>query len=285
MKYLLAHWRGWQPFTQTFLFNGVIPVALLLVLQHTLLEPLTLNFEWLRAPLLIAMAAVYLAIIITGVVSVNRKHRISQAQTYGAGYSVMACNTGYFLAACLVVVNLADIPTTGVATQTTIQHAFVPVEIISDKNNNTRAYLNGTINPFTPERLQTFFASNRQIKTLTLTSEGGHVLAARTISTMILQLKLNTHVEQHCYSSCTLIYISGAKRTAGENARLGFHRYQYSAGKTLYEEVQVQQEKDAAIFSGQGVKDQFISRIFDTSPDDLWLPSIAELESGGVVTR
>ncbi|MEM7257494.1 MAG: hypothetical protein AAF404_08905 [Pseudomonadota bacterium] len=284
MNYLAAHWHAQQSFKQAFIVNTIVPLALLLALQHMVFEPMLGNNHWLRTPLLVGMTLIYATIIVMGIVSVNRTSRISQSQTYGAGYSVMACNSGLFMAACVIAVNLLDIPTTGIETQTTTRQAFEPVLLSADNHIAGTHYLHGAINPFTPERLEQYLADNPDITTLVLASDGGHVYAARAIAKLIQRGGLNTHVDQQCFSSCTLIYVSGAIRTAAATAEFGFHGYRYNTGSaTIYDNVESQQSKDAAIFEQQGVSDEFIEQIFAASPHELWKPSLSALRVAGVI--
>ena len=284
MNYLQAHWQGHQSFKQTFLLNTAAPIAVLLIVQHLIVEPLVVRFEPLRLPTLFIMAALYLAIILASAVSINRSHRISGSLTYGGGYSVMFCNTCIFLTVCLVAVNLVDLRTIGIIAPTTIKQAFTPVELNTNEDN-TRIFLSGEINPFTPDRLEAFIADNRNANTLVLNSSGGHIYAARAIALLLQRQRLNTHVDEHCHSACTLIFISGTKRTMSNTASLGFHGYQYLAEPTVYNDVDSQQQKDAVLFSDQGVTDKFIQRIYTTPSDDLWQPTLEELITAGVVTQ
>lgn len=285
MSYLAAHWQGQQTFKHAFIVNTIVPLTILLTLQHYLFEPLLISHHWLRSPLLIGMTILYAIVLVAGAVSVNRQTRISQSHTYGAGYTVLACNSGLFMAACVVAVNLLDIPTTGIETQTTTRQAFEPVALFADKNIPGTHHLQGLINPFTPDRVTQYLAATPDISTLVLTSKGGHVYAARAIAELIQQAGLNTHVDDYCYSSCTLVFVSGASRTASSTATLGFHGYRYNTGSaSIYDNIESQQQKDAAIFLRQGVSDAFIQQIFAVSPAELWKPSHRQLYADGVIT-
>jgi hypothetical protein len=283
VSYWLSHWRGQHSFIQAFVVNAMVPVIGLLALQHTVLEPLIQQHDRLRGPLQVALALIYLVFITMATVSVNRKSRITQAQTYGAGYSVMACNTGLFIAACVIAVNLVDIQTTGITTLSPAREAFEPIALYTDKEDPSIFHLQGELNPFTPERFENAIAETGTIKTLVLDSPGGHVFAARAIAKRVRQLNIDTHVEGQCHSSCTLVYISGNRRSIAPAGRLGFHGYKYTAAGTLYKDIQQQQDTDASIFQQQGVKADFIEAIFTTPPQKLWQPSLPELQSAGVV--
>ncbi len=278
MNYLLDHWQGKHSFKQSLVVNTLLPLLVLLALQHLIFEQLTLEREWLRLPLLIIMAAIYVLILLAGIVSVNRKIRISESPAYGAGYSVLACNSTLFIAGCVAVVHLIDIPTQGILTPTTAKPAFPPITLQADDNDPTLHYFSGQINPFTPQRFKDYLDRNTQLGTLVLESTGGHVYAAREIARLILQADINTRVDSYCYSSCTLIFASGTTRTAGTRAELGFHGYQYRTGSSaIYDNIESQQHKDTLIFLKQGISQTFIDHIFSAPHNQLWLPDNDEL--------
>jgi hypothetical protein len=67
------------------------------------------------------------------------------------------------------------------------------------------------------------------IKTVNLKSTGGLVWEAQRISEVIIDLGLDTHVEEECASACSTIFLSGTTRTLALGARLGFHRSSWTA--------------------------------------------------------
>ncbi len=186
---------------------------------------------------------------------------------------MLACNSTLFITGCVAVVHLIDIPTQGILTPTTAKPAFPPITLQADDNDPTLHYFSGQINPFTPQRFKDYLDRNTQLGTLVLESTGGHVYAAREIARLIQQADINTRVDSYCYSSCTLIFASGTKRTAGTRAELGFHGYQYRTGSSaIYDNIESQQHKDTLIFLKQGISQTFIDHIFSAPHNQLWLP-------------
>ncbi len=283
-SYLKNHWLGKQSLKQSLILNGLMPLAVLLTVQHTLLEPLTLNNTSLRLPLLLVMAILYLTLITMAVVSVNRKTRIQDTLIYSAGYHVMACNTLLFMAACVAAINLVDINTHGVKTETTIKQAFTAIALSKDKTTPGHHRLSGAITPSSPRLLQQYLQQHPDLTTLILSSTGGNIFAARAMANAIKVRGINTHVNDQCFSACTLIFIGGKQRSANSSAQLGFHGYQYHlADPNLYGAVQDQEQKDAQFFANQGVPTGFIEKMFRTRPPDLWKPTTQELLTANIL--
>jgi hypothetical protein len=283
-SYLRQHWLGLQPLKQTIVLNTILPLMFYLLLQRFLIEPLVESREALRLPLLLVMALAYILTIIIAAVSVNRKSRILDSVSYGAGYHVMACNSILFMAACFALFRLVDINTHGIKTHTTIKQAFSAITLFADPLNNGRHYLSGELTPSSPRLFRAYLDNHPQITELELNSTGGNIFAARAIANTIVERGINTHVEQQCYSACTLIFASGKHRSAGTNACFGFHGYAYqSANPALYGEIEDHQKKDAAFFTKMGIDQTFIDRMFDTQPPKLWQPSLETLTHASVI--
>lgn len=116
-------------------------------------------------------------------------------------------------------------------------------------------------------------------------SAGGQIFAARTIARRIERLGLDTHVDEKCYSACTIAFIAGTRRTLGPNGRLGFHRYAY-ANRFLVQTVDpdTEQANDLAFFRARGISQDFLDRVFEAGHDSLWRPDPATLHAAAVIT-
>ena len=80
-------------------------------------------------------------------------------------------------------------------------------------------------------------SENPQITTVQLNSDGGYQEDAYTISDLIIDFDLNTHVKGQCHSSCAIVFLAGNKRTVEKGSTLGFHQLWWSAAaqKLYYE--------------------------------------------------
>ena len=282
--YFRQHWRGQQPLKQTIVLNTIVPLLLYLLLQRFLIEPLIECRDELRLALLLIIAVAYGLTIITSAVSVNRKSRIPAAVSYSAGYHLMACNSILLMAACFALFRLFDINTHGIKTPTTIKQAFSTITLSADSHVAGRHYLTGELTSSSPRLFQTYISNQPQATELVLDSTGGNICAARAIANTIIGRGLNTHVEQQCYSACTLVFASGKQRSAGTSARFGFHGYAYqSANPVLYGKIEDHQKKDAAFFSARGINQAFIEQMFTAHPTELWQPSLESLTQASFI--
>jgi hypothetical protein len=111
----------------------------------------------------------------------------------------------------------------------------------------------------------------------------------------VRQLKLDTFVDSHCASACTMILTSGAHRAAYVRARIGFHnsvevdkdgvpvpgRNATPAGTSTDEPDFMQ----LAAFRHAGVDAAFIDRALATPNSSIWEPSHDELLKAHVLTQ
>ncbi len=122
------------------------------------------------------------------------------------------------------------------------------------------------------------------VRRVVLNSEGGQVQAGRAIGLYLALIGADTHVDDLCFSACTLVFAGGASRSLGPDGVLGFHGYRF------VDPLQVQtvdkgviEEKDRAFFVARGIDAAFVERVFATAPEALWRPTRAELTDAGVL--
>lgn len=284
ITYLHNHWSGRHSLKRTLWINCLTPFIAVLLIQQQLLEPLLLTKESLRLPILYSLTVAYGLILFVSIVAVNRKITVQSQQSYGAENRLLLGNIVVFLCGCVALVNLIDVRTHGIETRTHIKQAFAPITLQLNKNDHTQLSFSGEITPSSPRQLNDYLLTASQINTLVLDSTGGDIYAARAIAITVKQLALNTHVDNQCFSACNIVYSSGTRRTASAGAIFGFHRYQYQMGNPeLYGSVQEQQAKDAAFFQQQGIKQDFIDRMFSASAQELWTPPLPRLLAAQLV--
>jgi hypothetical protein len=121
------------------------------------------------------------------------------------------------------------------------------------------------------------------VTTIMLESGGGRIEEAVRIARMIRERKLNTYVESHCESACTLILLAGTDRAATTRAQIGFHRAS-SVGSNPQLDAAVTEEMIEK-YRQAGLSDDFLARIRETSATDMWYPTGDELLAARVVNR
>lgn len=126
-------------------------------------------------------------------------------------------------------------------------------------------------------------ADHSDLRAVVLDSHGGRVFAARAIARLIGENALDTHVDSICASACTLVFVAGQTRSLGPNGRLGFHGY---ANQSRVQIVNTSDEeaRDRAAFLAHGISPEFVGKMFQAAPQDMWFPSPQELQAAGMVT-
>lgn len=123
------------------------------------------------------------------------------------------------------------------------------------------------------------------LQIVSFNSPGGQTIAGRSIGIWNVGEGLDTHVDQTCLSACTLAFAGGARRTAGPDARFGFHAARYRA----HSQVRVVDPAEVALRNrdfliSRGVAGSFVDRIDATPAVELWEPSRDVLRSEGFLT-
>ncbi len=127
------------------------------------------------------------------------------------------------------------------------------------------------------------------VNTVVLESPGGWIGEGRRMAEVIRAHNLNTHVERDCMSACTLAFLAGHERTAGDQARVGFHQAraigedrqratsQRPAGRSRREEE--------ALYMQAGVSAAFARQVVNVPFAQMWVPTRQELLDAQVLTR
>lgn len=119
---------------------------------------------------------------------------------------------------------------------------------------------------------------------LTLNSKGGLIVEARGMANTVKEFGLHTHVNEHCYSACTLVFIAGAERSLGLQGELGFHQYDVVSQTPLpWIVLKEEQEKDLAYFQEKNVAGWFLEKAYSAAHRSIWIPRRDELIAAGII--
>ena len=113
-----------------------------------------------------------------------------------------------------------------------------------------------------------------QVKTLRLTSPGGHLGPALVLADVVARQGLTVYVPLYCASACTLVLAAGRERLLAPGARLAYH----SASAPLGD------QRAAEALAGYGLPAAFIARIQATPHASVWHPTLAELKAARAIT-
>jgi hypothetical protein len=154
-------------------------------------------------------------------------------------------------------------------------------------NNKKEVEITGGIKIGLTKALRKIFNKYPTIKVIHLNSYGGRVVEARLLREFIEEAGLVTSTNKGCFSACTIAYMGGASRFIYGEKKLGFHRYGLANSKTDFiKEIIIESFKeDKAFFLKKGASKNFMNKIYNTSPSDLWFPENDVLLSNHIITN
>ncbi|MCP5072554.1 MAG: hypothetical protein GY947_04565 [Rhodobacteraceae bacterium] len=148
-----------------------------------------------------------------------------------------------------------------------------------------RAEVLGEIDYRTYTELGEILEAHPDLSTVLLNSRGGNVIAGRSIGLLIERNEVDTLVEEECFSACTLIFAGGKNRELGENAKLGFHGYQFDHDQRVQTvEINKVVAEDRAYLERRGIAPTFLDRVYQVSSEEMWIPTREELTAAGMLT-
>lgn len=122
------------------------------------------------------------------------------------------------------------------------------------------------------------------VGTLLIDSPGGWLREGKKMAAVVKRYRLNTRVENECFSACTLVLLAGENRSAGASAQIGFHRGR-AVGESAEGRARPASIEEAELYRQAGLRDDFVRKIVSTPNQAIWIPSLAELQRADVLTR
>lgn len=144
--------------------------------------------------------------------------------------------------------------------------------------------LSGGINDGSAEQLEKALLLAPSVTTVALSSDGGWIREGQLLADVIRKHKLNTYVEDHCASACTIAFLAGAERAASPTAKIGFHASR-SIGSMGAAPMPGEIAQLQTIYRDAGLPDSFVREALDTPSQQMWYPSQENLLAVGVLTR
>ncbi len=152
------------------------------------------------------------------------------------------------------------------------------------EKNNTLIHLQGGLNLGVSKEVSKILKQNPGIEGIILDSIGGRIYEGRELAKLISTYDLDTYSLRGCYSAATIAFIAGEKRFLGMGANLAYHQYKMGyEGFDVFVDMKDEQANDLLFFQRQGVKNEFLKKLFGASPDDLWYPTVDEMLDAGVI--
>ncbi len=156
--------------------------------------------------------------------------------------------------------------------------------VLKLEKNNTFIHVQGGLGFGVSKEVAKLLRKYPEVKGIILDSSGGRIYEGRTLANLISTYGLDTYSLKGCYSAATTAFIAGKNRFLGIGANLAFHQYQvgYKSVDGLVD-MKDEQAKDLLIFQQQGIKSEFLDKLFNTHHADLWYPTVDEMLDAGVI--
>lgn len=284
-NYFVRHWRGYLSLPVSYWVNGGILFAvtsyaglLLLLLSQEMSASLrTLSF------LAVGYIVVLLLVRIWGVVGIWRS----------AGRHVARRGSAFWAATARIMVVLGVV-TTGIQARNLYQMLgeFGQIAIGRDPIGEAASFalspsgeqliVTGYLTEGTGERFKSLANTSSKLRTVVLNSAGGRLHEAQLIASIVKQRRLDTHVSGECSSACTLVLVAGNVRTASASSGVGFHQLSFPGLSAS--DLESETRTMLAAYDEAGIPRAFQERVARTAPEDLWVPSFAELKEANVIT-
>jgi len=165
-----------------------------------------------------------------------------------------------------------------------LEHARANQYELSLVSTGTRVHIKGTLALGITDKLKVLLDQNPDVTEVVLDSDGGQVYEGRGVAQLIKRRNLNTFVYDICKSACSTAFIGGKRRSIGNDAKLGFHKYSLELWYPIpLFDLKQEQEKDVSFYRQQNISENFLTKVFTAAHQDIWFPDYKELLEAGVI--
>lgn len=284
-NYFLKHWRGELPLAISFWINLILLNIAILLFHRLFFQGSLIEHPVIGAQLYIIFMLSQFVIVypwqIIGLWRACTHYRAKTGRKFWPGLVEILIILGILA----TLVNL----TQSWQTYTAVYKVGFQKDKFSDykielKKDSTLIHLTGGLGFGVSEEVNELLKEQTNISGIILDSRGGRIYEGRELSKLILANGLITYSLKGCYSACVTAFISGKKRFLATGANIAFHQYKhFDESFEAIGDIKSEQEKDLSFFKQQGIKEEFLDRIFNSSSDDLWFPAVSELVNAGVI--
>ena len=280
-NYIKRHWRGELSLAKAFWVNGaLLGMAMNFLFGVFNYAGLTDGMHWqARVAVVILLPAILITVGVWQIVGIWRS-----AENYTRSKFLP------FLVKFIMGMNALALVVTPFAILAQLQillgGILTPTYQVDVSDDRKTLLISGEINLGISDDIEQLLEQHRGVTRVQLSSIGGDLDESYRVQDIIQLHRLDTYVEDYCYSACTLVFIAGRNRVISSDAVLGFHQYEMSL-KTRESDAMAQrmQNKDAVYFRNRGVTQAFTNKMFQAANDDMWEPTREELLQAGVVHR
>ncbi len=285
LNYVKRHWQGNFSLSVSFWINFLLLYFILNFLERYIFPP------YIQGELAVTNAVIAFTVIVRLIIYPWQVVGVIRACDRAANTNI----DRYWIIAAQGIVVMSIVGTV-VSTFSSYQsvlsykQSFLPLKTyevapeytLELVRNNSLLHIRGPIQPGITRRVSELIAQQPAVKGIILNSSGGQIYEGRGLARIIRENRLQTYALEKCISACTTAFIAGSKRWLGENARLGFHQYKKY---TTYPQINIAEEqaRDKTLFAAQGISPEFLRKIFDKPPEEIWWPQIDELLRAKVI--
>jgi len=283
-SYIGRHWRGHLPLGQSYWLNGFLTNMAIagLGLAVMTLEQTGRSLRLISAGFIL-YGLLFLVIRTWTLVGVWRSAGSHAARGGTPGWATVA--RVMVVLGCLA--SLAQLPALGLQAK---EYGLIalgrdpigPIAVMSSTNGGSAIELKGPLSAGVADQFEQMIANSPGTRTVLLEAGGGRIFEALRMAEIIMAKGLDTRVERHCESACTLLLLAGKDRSAHQFAEIGFHQPDFPG-------ISEAQRKDfiasnRSDYVNAGVQPVFLDRVMSTPPTGMWYPTHAELVDAGVLT-
>ncbi len=285
--YILNHWNGEQNLAKAFWLNVI---CFFIIIQFIIAEihntlPTDANYQDIIQYVMLIIPTLIgsLIVLIWQVVGIWKSTKNRSRRFFDKRLNPLIKGT-------LVILIIFHVTQIFLHYSPTKQYLLMALKIdnISKQKNKFKViadtvYFSGSINFETAKALKKILNQNPSIKNIELSSSGGYINSAHNLVQVITKHNLNTKVSSSCHSACTIAFLGGKGRFITPKANMGFHHPfmpgipQYITLKANYKLWNLMKQK--------GIPQNFITKIFEIGPQNLWFPSKKELLKSGYATH
>lgn len=290
-SYCRAHWRGALSLALSFWINLVLLRAAICLLAGLTHPPILGHGAGAAVFSLLFIAVAHGAVFVWQVVGTVRASDRYQKRTgeiipvYGVYFGITVCLL-FTLSSAFTAIQTSFVAPVKPSMGLELARERAARYSLRTSTDGTVLCLDGSFERGMTEALTAALSRNPKVTRVVLSSKGGVIFEGRGVGHVIAERGLDSHIAGPCHSACARAFIAGQVRTMSPGAELGFHRYRLDAAYPVpFVDVDTEQDRDRQYFRAQGVSESFLSRMFDTTPPAIWIPSPPELMEAGVVHR
>jgi ATP-dependent protease ClpP protease subunit len=283
-NYFLRHWRGQLTLPVSYWVNGWGATALCvgsMLAADRFLEDISLRA---MATAALASIALLLGVTVWSTVGIWRSAGFHVVRGGARGWAIvaqilvvlgaMATVSDFFL------YRLPQMKEHWLIATNRDPMGHIRVELTRDKR---AVVLSGALGAGAASQVRTALDKAPDATTIILDSFGGRIAEGVRIAKLVRERKLDTYVETHCESACTLIFLAGGDRAATPHAQIGFHRAFFPGMDPALDARMT--ESMLEHYRTAGVSEEFLARVKDTKAEQIWYPTSDELRAAHIVNR